>query len=74
MKLTIKSRKLNRTITFSRPGASYIYADLNGQSGTLGKQICARGGLMGNTMTYSGDDEAKFAAICRRWYRAFVSE
>lgn len=31
MKLTIKSRKLNSEITFSRPNSHYIYANLNGQ-------------------------------------------
>lgn len=74
MLLTIKSRKLGRTITFSRPGSSYIYADLNGQSGTLGKQICQGGSTMGSTISYSGDDQEEFEAICRRWYRAYTRQ
>lgn len=69
MNLTIKSRTYG-PITFSRPGSYYIYADLNGKSGTLGTQICAGGTTMGGTLGYSGDDEKAFAAICRRWYRA----
>lgn len=68
----IKSRKLGRTITFSRPGSSYIYADLNGQPGTMGKQICRGGGTMGSTLSYDGDDQEQFEAICRRWYRAHI--
>ena len=72
MEMQINSRKLGRTITFSRPGASYIFADLNGKSGTLGCQICSGGGTMGSTLSYDGDDQAQFAAICRRWYRAHV--
>lgn len=72
MELTIKSRKLNQEITFSRPGSHYIYASLNGQHGTLGCQICDGGRTMGSTIGYSGDDQADFAKICRRWYRAFI--
>lgn len=71
MELTIHSRKLGRAITFSRPGSSSIYADLNGQPGTLGKQICRGGSTTGSTLSYSGEDQAEFEAICRRWYRAY---
>lgn len=69
---TIKSRKLNREITFSRPGKSYVFADLNGQPGTLGAQICEGGSTSGNTITYDGESQDRFEAICRRWYRAYV--
>lgn len=72
MELTIKSRKLNRKITFSRPGSSYIFADLNGKPGTLGNQICHGGKTMGSTISYSGDDQERFEAICRRWYRSYI--
>ena len=72
MELTINSRILGQSITFSRPGRSYIYADLNGQPGTLGSQICSGGSTMGGTLGYFGDDLAVFARICRRWYRAYV--
>lgn len=72
MELKIKSRKLDRIITFTRPGSSYIYADLNGKPGTLGCQICIGGGTMGSTLSYDGDDQTQFEAICRRWYRAHV--
>lgn len=72
MEMQIRSRKLGRTLTFSRPGYSYIYADLNGQPGTLGKQICRGGSTMGITLSYAGEDQAEFEAICRRWYRAYV--
>lgn len=72
MEMQITSRKLDRTITFSRPGSSYIYADLNGQSGTLGKQICRGGRAMGDTLSYDGDDQGEFERICRTWYRAYL--
>lgn len=72
MELTINSRKLEQEITFSRPGAGYIYADLNGEPGTLGRQICQGGSLMGSTVSYHGDDQAEFDRICRNWYRAYV--
>jgi hypothetical protein len=72
MEMTIKSRKLNKEVTFSRPGKSYIYADLNGQPGTLGNQICVGGDTMGSTISYEGDDQAAFEAVCRRWYVAFA--
>lgn len=73
MRYTIKSRKLNREITFSRPGKGYVYVDLNGQPGTLGKQICDGGNLMGSTITYSGNDREGFEKLCRRWYRSYVA-
>jgi len=76
MKFTILSKKLSPhwlPITFSRPGTGYIYADLNGQSGTLGYQICDGGKTTGSTIVYCGDSDAEFAATCRRWYRAYVN-
>lgn len=72
MELTIKSRKLNQEITFSRAGNYYIYVDLNGKPGSLGRQICEGGGLMGDTIGYRGESESRFEAICRRWYKAFI--
>lgn len=72
MKLSIKSKKLGRTITFSRPGESYIYVDFNGEPGTLGEQICDGGSFRGPTISYLGDDQREFEAICRRWYRSFI--
>jgi hypothetical protein len=72
MKCTITSRKLGREVTFSRPGSMYTYADLNDQPGTLGRQICSGGRLTGSTVTYRGDDESVFAAICRNWFQAYL--
>src|SRR5690554_1777359 len=72
MELKINSRKLGRTITFSRPGSSYIFADLNGQPGTLGNQICRDGSTTGSTLSYSGDSQEEFERICRNWYRAYL--
>lgn len=71
-KTTINSKTLKREITFSIPGKRHIYADLNGQPGTLGQQICKGGDTMGSTLSYSGNNQAEFDAICRKWYRAHV--
>lgn len=71
MRLTIKSNRLGREITFSQPGGFYIFADLNGKEGTLGNQICEKGRLIGPTLYYDGDDEKKFSAICRKWLRSY---
>ena len=72
MTLTINSRALNQEITFSRPGTSYVYADLNGQPGTLGRQICEAGRLTGSTIVFAGDSANAFRAICVRWYRGYL--
>ena len=72
MQLTIKSRKLGKEITFSRAGSYYIYVDLNGQPGCLGRQICEGGSLMGDTLGYQGESKERFEAICRRWYKAYI--
>lgn len=74
MEMQIKSRKLGRTITFSTPGTSYIFADLNGQPGTLGNQICRGGSTTGSTLSYSGDSQEEFERICRRWYKAYIRD
>jgi len=71
MELTINSRKLNRSITLSRPDRYYIYADLNGQPGTLGEQIRNNTGYI---HSYEGEDRDGFEKVCRRWYRAHVRE
>lgn len=72
MEATINSRKLGRTITFSRPGKAYVFADLNGEPGTLGKQICHGGALSGSTVEYHGDSDEEFERIVRRWYRSYI--
>ena len=74
MEMTIKSRILDRKITFTRPGSSYIYADLNGQPGILGNQICRGGSTTGSTLSYSGDSQEEFERICRNWYRACLRD
>lgn len=68
MEFTVKSKKLNKDITFSRPGKSYIYVDINGGEGTLGLQIC-KGTVC---IAYSGDDQLEFNKICRNWYRKYI--
>lgn len=70
-RFTIQSRTMHRPLAFSRPGRSYIYVDLNEKPGTLGQQICEGGRLSGSTLSYSGEDQAAFEQICRRWYTAY---
>jgi hypothetical protein len=72
MEFTINSRTLKRQVTFSIPGSGYIFVDLNGQPGSLGSQICAGGMLIGNTISYSGENDKTFARICRGWFRAYL--
>jgi hypothetical protein len=72
MKYKIKSRKMDCTVTFSRPGTGYVYIDFGGRPGTLGLQICYGGHLLGNTITYRGDDEAGFEKLCRNWWKQYI--
>lgn len=72
MQLVIKSRKLKKEVTFSRPGGYYIFVDLNGKSGTLGVQICEHGSTMGSTIGYGGESEVEFNAICRCWFDSYL--
>ena len=72
MEITIDSRSLKRTITFSRPGSHYIRVDLNDGVGMLGQQICGGGHLVGSTIMYSGDDRAHFERLCRNWWRSYL--
>lgn len=72
MKHVIKSKKLGRVLTFTRPGSAYVFVDINGRAGTNGVQPCRGGGFMGSTLWYEGDSEDEFAAFCRRWYRAHL--
>ena len=71
MEMKINSRKLDKTLIFSRPGSHYIYVDLNGQPGTLGNELCNGGYLRGDTIGV-GDSQEEFERLCRKWYRAFI--
>ena len=66
---TIKSKIMGRTLTFSRPGSSYIFVDTNGREGTLGEQPTDAG----STLTYHGDDQEGFAKTCTLWYRRHIA-
>ena len=74
-KYTIKSRKLKKEVTFSIPGKSYIFVDLNGQPGSLGNQICDGGGLTGSTISYwDGGSHEGFEKVCRAWFKKYLRE
>jgi len=67
MRYTIKPRQ-GEPLTFWAPdNGGYIRLESNGRSGTLGHQICAGGGFMGNTL--SARDEADLKATVQRWWR-----
>lgn len=53
--------------TFSRPGGGYVYCDFgkSAWTGTLGKQICHGGGLMGTTILARDDDY--FTRVVKKW-------
>lgn len=70
MQVTINSKNLSRPVTFSRPGSSYVYWDINGQSGTLGKQPTTNG----HTLTYDGESQSEFERVCRRWFRRYLKD
>lgn len=72
MELTIDSKKLGKKVTFSRPGGGYVFADLNGKGGTLGKQICKGGSLGGSTIYYKGDNQDAFNRICKNWFKQYL--
>jgi len=74
LEYTIKSRKLQREVTFSIPGKSYVYVDLNNKQGALGNQICTGGELTGSTIIFQGENEDLFKKTCRRWWELFLKK
>jgi len=68
--MEIKSKLLKQKLTFSQPGETYIFVDMNGQPGSLGRQLFKDGGAV----TYSGDSDRVFAKMCRRWYREHMKD
>lgn len=70
MEFTINSRKHGK-VTFSRPGKSYVFVDINGLPRTLRKQICSGGYFLGNTISWEGDHEG-FKKLCRRWWKNYL--
>ena len=54
MRTTINTREFGELTFFTGNGTNYVFVDINGQPGTLGKQICDGGGLMGSTISYRG--------------------
>ena len=61
----IKSRIAGMTFEFSCPG-NYVYVSIGG---VTPQQICARGSLMGSTISCYIEDQEAFESICRGWYR-----
>jgi hypothetical protein len=75
MEYSINSRKLNQEVTFfTGNGTSYVFVDLNGQSGTLGNQICAGGSLGGSTITCKDKQPEIFKKVCDRWWKQYLAK
>ena len=73
---TLHSKRINRTITFSRPGKSAVYVDMTPDQkwpGTLGEQLCEGGKREGDTISFCGKDQDDFKKLCRKWLRAFYA-
>jgi len=71
---SIKSRKLKREIVFSKRSNTedgYIFVNLNGKDGYLGKKICKGGYITGETITASDTD---FKKVCKKWLRQFYTK
>lgn len=52
-------------------GGGYIRLERIGKPGTLGMQICERGGFSGNTLS-CGKGERGFRSLCCKWARDYV--
>ena len=73
MLFTIKSRKLNREVTFYFSGQTigYVFVDLNGLDGTLGAQCCDYGRLSGETLLCM---RKNFRKTCKAWFASHLKE
>lgn len=71
MKCTIKSKY--GLVTFSRPQRYYVYIDFDGRHpGTLGRQICRGGNLLGSTITFESDNATAFSRMCKKWWKQYL--
>ena len=74
MELTLNSRKLDLSVTFFKiwggkyGGKHYIYANLNGKTGTNGKQLFDKK----NYALEASDDD--FEKVCKNWFKKYVAE
>lgn len=74
MELVIKSRKLNKTLTFFKVSngenrISYLFVDLNGNAGYLGRQLCKNGKTTGIGIACK---DSEFEKEVRKWYRQYL--
>ena len=67
---TINTRNYGQATFFVRDSATdnsgYVYLESAGNSGTLGKQICAGGDFSGETLTATVESLEK---VARAWHR-----
>ena len=73
--LTIRSRRLDRTLEFRQRGG-YIYLEDHDADGNPARgkdaQICHGGHYRGACVDNVGGDEASFERKVRAWYRAHL--
>ena len=65
--LTIKTRDIGPVEFYVAASGGYVFADLNDQEGTLGRQICDGGKTRGSTIRADG---ASLPSVARAWNRA----
>jgi hypothetical protein len=74
MRTTINTREFGELTFFTGNGTNYVFVDINGQPGTLGKQICDGGGLMGSTISCRSTRPSDFEKLCKKWWRNYLRD
>lgn len=65
-RFTIKTRDAGTLEFWAPDGGGYVRLESPGYPGTLGRQICDGGGMMGNTLEA---DARSLPAVARSWNR-----
>lgn len=72
MKTTINTKDHGKVTFFVQCSGGYVWVDLNGKPGTLGKQICQGGYMTGSTLSHNAESQADFDRFCRNWWAAHL--
>jgi len=68
MEFTLNSRISGKLEFFAPNGGGYVRLTSGEKPGTLGQQICERGGFMGSTLS-CGPDIDSLARVARKWQK-----
>lgn len=71
MEFQIKSRD-HGVVTFCKPGREAVYMNIHGGPWNLGNQLCEGGKFRGPTIAAGDCTPEEFAALCRKWWRAYL--